>query len=216
MEFIELKAAARQTVGNGPARRLRQEGKLPGVLYGPDTAPMMITLDAHELELALKKGSVNALFNLILEGDSKPRRRVMIKELQAHPVSQNPLHVDFYEIAMDRKISVKVPVIPLGKSIGVEMGGLLQVVRREIEVSCLPDQIPESIEVDISELDVGGSIHVEEIPLAEGVEVLSDANFTVITILSPKVEAEETEEEELEGEEEEVEEDSAANEEAAS
>ncbi|MGB5985505.1 MAG: 50S ribosomal protein L25/general stress protein Ctc [Desulfobacterales bacterium] len=198
MEFIELNAEARQTVGNSPARKLRRDGKLPGILYGPDTEPALIAIDAHDFQLALKAGSVNALFNLILAGDSKPQRRVMIKELQAHPVSQTPLHVDFYEIAMDRKINVKVPVVPVGKSVGVEMGGLLQVVRREIEVYCLPDKIPESFIIDISELEVGGSIHIEEIPLPEGVEISSEANFTVITVLSPKVEEVEEEDEGLE------------------
>ena len=211
MEFIELNAETRQTAGNGPARQLRRDGKLPGVLYGPDTEPAMIAINAHDFQLALKSGSVNALFNLNVQGDSKPKRRVMIKELQKHPVSQNPLHVDFYEIAMDRKINVNVPVVTVGKSVGVEEGGLLQVVRREIEVYCLPDQIPESFEVDISSLEIGESIHVEEISLPDGVEISTEANFTVITVLSPKVEEEVVEEEELE---EGLEEESAESEES--
>jgi large subunit ribosomal protein L25 len=125
----------------------------------------------------------------------------MIKELQAHPVSGRFLHIDFYEIDLARKIRVGVPVIATGQSIGVELGGLLQIVRRELEVLCLPTQIPESIKVDVTNLDVGDSIHVEEIQVEGDVEIPADVNFTVVTILAPKVEAEpEEEEEELEEE----------------
>ena len=123
----------------------------------------------------------------------------MIKEYQVHPVSRNYLHVDFYEIAMDRKIRVRVPVVTKGKPRGVELGGMLQVVRRDLEVLCLPQEVPEAIEVDVTELDIGDSIHVEKIPLEGDVEIPAEVNFTVVTILSPKVEAlPEEEEEEVE------------------
>jgi large subunit ribosomal protein L25 len=127
----------------------------------------------------------------------------MIRELQVHPVSGNPLHVDFYEVDMKRKINVSIPVVTVGKSQGVVLGGMLQLVRRELEVLCLPDEIPESIEVDITDLEIGDSLHVDEIEVGENIEIPADVNFTVITVLAPTLEEEEEEEEEegVEGEE---------------
>ncbi len=128
----------------------------------------------------------------------------IIKELQTHPVSGNLIHIDFYEVDMKRQIKVMVPVVTTGKSVGIEEGGLLNIVRRELEVLCLPGDIPEAIEIDISEMAIGDSIHLEDVLLGENVEVVTDVNYTVVTVLSPKVEEEEVEEEEeeLEGAEE--------------
>jgi large subunit ribosomal protein L25 len=128
----------------------------------------------------------------------------MIKELQNHPVSGNFLHIDFYEIDMQRKINVMIPVVVKGHAKGVEAGGLLQIIRRDIEVLCMPGDIPEAFEIDITDLDVGDSVHIEEIPLGDNIEIPADVNFTILTIVSPKTEAvaeEEEEEEALEGEE---------------
>ena len=192
MELLELKANIRTTTGNGPARALRRRGKLPAVLYGPGTEPVLLVLDTNDLELALKKGEVALLFfNLVIQNGDTYNSSVMIKELQTDPVSGNFLHIDFYEIAMDRKIKVKVPVVTKGKSQGVELGGILQIIRHELEVLCLPHAIPESIEVDITELDIGDSIHVQEIPLKGNIEIPADVNFTVVTIGSPKAAVEE-------------------------
>ena len=124
----------------------------------------------------------------------------MVKELQTHPVSGNFIHIDFYEIDMKRQINVMVPIITNGLSVGVEKGGLLNIVRREVELLCLPGDIPEAIEIDITDLDIGDSIHIEDIPLGENVEVSADFNFTVVTVLSPTVEEEEEVVEEEEGE----------------
>jgi large subunit ribosomal protein L25 len=200
LKQLELKAKTRKTIGNGPARALRREGKIPAVLYGPKTEPILLSVDVKDIEQVLKSGSVGqVLLSLVIQNGQQTTRPAMIKELQAHPVSGKFLHIDFYEIDLERKIRVGVPVVLTGKSIGVEMGGLMQIVRRELEVLCLPTQIPESIEVDVTDLDVGDSIHVEEIQVAGDVEIPADVNFTVITCLAPKVEAEpEAEEEELE------------------
>ncbi len=202
MEQLELKAKVRKTIGNGPARALRRDGKVPAVLYGPKTEPVLLSVEVRDIEHVLKSGNVGqVLLNLIIQNGQETTRPAMIKELQAHPVSGRFLHIDFYEIDLARKIRVGVPVVATGQSIGVELGGLLQIVRRELEVLCLPTQIPESIEVDVTNLDVGDSIHVEEIQVEGDVEIPADVNFTVVTILAPKVEAEpEEEEEELEEE----------------
>lgn len=202
MEIIELKANVRSTVGNGPARVLRRDGKIPAILYGPKTKPILLHVRAHDLELALKKGKIGqSLFNLTVENGDSFSKTVMIRELQTQPLTRALLHADFYEIAMDRKTTVSVPVVVVGKAKGVELGGLLQVIRREITVSCLPSNIPDVIKIDISKLGIGDSLHARDIPLGEGIEIESDVNFTVVTVLSPKIEIDEQGEKEAEEEE---------------
>ena len=204
MELIELKAKIRTTVGNSPARVMRRQGQIPAILYGPETEPVLLAVAVNDLEQVLKKGkSGQVVLNLVIQNGETSTRPAMIKELQTHPLSRNFLHVDFYEIAMDRKINVNIPVVTIGKSKGVEDGGILQIIRRELEVLCLPFEIPETIEIDISDLDIGDSIHVSDISLEGDVEFLEDAHFTIVTVLSPRVE-EIVEEEELEEDEEAV------------
>ena len=202
MEQIELKANVRKDTGNGPARVLRREGRVPAVLYGRDTEPVLLSVSTGDFEEVLKKGNVSqVLLNLVIQNGKTFEKSVIIKELQTHPVSKDFLHIDFYEIDMKRKIVVNVPVVTKGKSKGVELGGILQIIRRELEVMCFPGDIPEEITIDISELDIGDSVHVEEIPLEGDMEIQADVNYTVLTVLSPKVEEEEVEEEEEELEE---------------
>ena len=216
MEQIDLKAQVRKTTGKSLARALRREGRIPAVLYGPKTDSMMLSIDFKEFEQIVKKANVGSvLLNLQIQNGETLTRPAMIKELQTNPVSGAFLHIDFYEIDMQRKINVSVPMVTRGKSAGVEEGGLLQIVRREIELFCLPTAIPESIEVDISELTIGDSIHVREITLPGDVELPEDIDFTVITLLAPKVEEEVVEEEELEEGEEAAEEEGAEGEAAA-
>ena len=216
MEQLDLKAQVRKTTGKGLARALRREGRIPAVLYGPKTDSMMLSIDFKEFEQIVRKANVGSvLLNLQIQNGETLTRPAMIKELQTNPVSGAFLHIDFYEIDMQRKINVSVPVVTRGKSAGVEEGGLLQIVRREIELFCLPTAIPESIEVDISDLTIGDSIHVREITLPGDVELPEDIDFTVITVLAPKVEEEIVEEEELEEGEEAAEEEGAEGEAAA-
>jgi large subunit ribosomal protein L25 len=205
LEKIELQATVRKSVGNGPARVLRRAGQIPAVLYGRKIEPVLLSVNTKDLEQILKKGSFGQfILTLVIQNGKKMTKPAIIKELQTHPVSGSLIHIDFYEVDMKRQIKVMVPVVTTGKSVGIEEGGLLNIVRRELEVFCLPGDIPETIEIDISELGIGDSIHLEDLPLGENVEVVTDVNFTVVTVLSPKVEEEvvEEEEEELEGEEE--------------
>jgi large subunit ribosomal protein L25 len=191
-------------VGSRPARELRRNGKIPAVLYGPETETILLSVNIIDFEQAMQKGtSSKVLFSLVIQNGKTNKKTVMIKELQIHPVSRNFLHVDFYEIDMNRKINVKVPVTIKGKSKGLELGGTLQIIRRELEVLCLPLKVPESIEVDITDLDIGESVHVDEITLEGDIEIPFDVNFTIVTMLSPKYEEEpeELEEELEEGEE---------------
>lgn len=208
MDLIELKTKVRTTTGNGPARRLRMSGQIPAVLYGPKTEPVLLSVNKSDLELVFKKGGIGqVILNLVIQQNGKTvTRPAMIKELQTHPVSRNFIHVDFYEIKMDQKITAKIPVITTGKAKGVELGGILQIIRRELDVKCLPLEVPESIEIDITDLDIGDSIHVGKIQLEGEIEFLEDDNYTVVTVLSPKIEEEPEEEEEVEEEEAEKEE----------
>ena len=158
MELTKLEVATRTATGNGPARALRREGKIPAVLYGPGKDPVLLAVQVADFETAIKNQTISQmLINLVVDGKDAGRT-AMVKELQADPVTQKFIHLDFYEVAMDRKISVMVPVVTVGKSQGVEMGGTLQIVRREIEVLCLPGDIPESIEIDISSLNMGDCV----------------------------------------------------------
>jgi len=215
LEQIELKANVRKNTGKGPARVLRRDGRMPAVLYGPDQVPMLLSINVKELETISKNYNLSQVpLNLVIEDGKSVTKKVMIKELQTHPVSLNYLHADLYEIEMDRKIKVNVPVVTKGKAKGVELGGILQIVRRELEVLCLPAEIPETIEIDITDLDIGDSVHIDEIPLEGEIEIPAALNFTVLTVLTPKVEVEEVEEEEELEEEAEVEGEEEAPEEA--
>ncbi len=198
MDLIELKTKVRTTTGNGPARRLRMSGQIPAVLYGPKTEPVLLSVNQNDLELVFKKGGIGqVILNLVVQKNGeKTTRPVMIKELQTHPVSRNFIHIDFYEIKMDQKITAKIPVITTGMAKGVELGGILQIIRRELEVECLPLEVPESIEIDISDLDIGDSIHVGKIHLEGEIEFLEEDDYTVVTVVSPKMVEEEPEEEE--------------------
>lgn len=211
MELIELKASVRTGRGKGPARRLRVDGKMPAVLYGPSSDTMALSVNVTDLEKAFKNRSGSQVFfNLVIDGGDVKNKTAMVKELQTHPVSRGLIHADFYEIAMDRKIRAMAPVTVTGKSVGVEEGGMVQIVRRELEVLCYPNKMPEEIVIDITDLNMGDSVHIEDIPVEEDVEFPHDVNFTVLTILSARA----IEEEEAVEEEEELDEDAEATAEA--
>jgi len=202
LEQLDIKAQVRQKAGKGSARSLRREGRIPAVLYGPKTDPMLLSIDFKDFDQITKKANIGSvLLNLQIENGQTSTRPAMIKELQSHPVSGAFLHVDFYEIDMQRRLRVGVPVVTRGKAAGVEEGGMLQIVRREVEVLCLPTAIPDVIELDVTHLNIGDSIHVHEIPFASDVEIPADVDYTVVTVLAPKVEKLEEEEALAEGEE---------------
>jgi len=215
LEKIELNVTARKKVGDGAARELRREGMIPAILYGPKAEPVMLSVITKELENILKTSSIGqVLLDLLIQDGKQTSRTAMIKELQTQPVSGNLLHVDFYEVAMDQKIKISIPVVTTGQAKGVEEGGVLQLVRHEVEIFCYPNNIPESLEVDVTDMGIGDSKHMDEVPIDESFELVDETNFTIVTVLSPKAEeVEDEEEEEGEGEEEadegEVEPDSA-------
>jgi large subunit ribosomal protein L25 len=197
LALIELKSNIRTSVGKGKAKALRRENRVPAVLYGPETDPVLLSITAKDLDQVMKNSSAGQLIlNLVVQNGESYTKTTMVKELQVHPVSRNFLHVDFYEVSMDRKLKVKVPVVIKGKAKGVEVGGMLQILRHELEVLCLPLEVPESIEVDVTDLDMGDSIHIRDISLDSDIEFSEDAHLTVVTILTPSVEEGPVEEEE--------------------
>ena len=219
MDVFDLKANKREKTGKGQARELRRQGLVPAVLYGPRMDAMCLSISVKDLQNIYKEsGSEHMVLNLIIANGGTQKKTAMIKELQTAPATSNYLHVDFYEIALDKAIVVNVPVELVGTSQGVERGGYLQVVRHDLEVSCLPTDVPASIPIEISGLDIGDSVHVEDIVVDEKVSLLYETNFTVLTVVAPSAEEEVPEEEVLEeGEAAEVgEEEEAAGESAES
>jgi large subunit ribosomal protein L25 len=181
-----LVAEARDAIGKGVARRLRTAGRIPAVVYGRGVASKSISIDPSALLRLLQSSGagINTLVELRLDGAA---RTVLVKELQRDPVRGRPLHADFYLVELDKTVEVSVPIRLVGKAQGVEFGGILDHPLREIELECLPRAIPESVEVDVSALGVGDSIHVRDLVLPEGVQVRTDADQAVASVIAPSV-----------------------------
>ena len=193
-----LNVTMREDAGKGVARALRRDGKIPGVVYGKDVESCKVVVEPKALSAALDtEAGMNTLITLKGKGpfDGKV---VVLKDLTVHPIRREPMHVDFHAIDLTQKGSFMVPVVPVGKSEGEKIGGSLQVIRHELEVVCLPSDVPTSIEINVEALMIGDVIHVEEVEVPKGVEIPFDVNFTVITCVGRKAEEEE---EAAEGEE---------------
>jgi large subunit ribosomal protein L25 len=189
MATVDLKGEVRTVVGKEEAKRLRRARRIPGVVYGGSTGPLSVVINPLEL-LAVLSGSDNVLINLSLTGGAAPRTSVVIlKELQRDPVKGSPMHVDFLEVSMEKKIRVEVPLAISGEPVGVKAkGGILERGLRQLFVECLPLSIPERIQVDVSSLDIGDSIHVRDLSVAEGVRILDDGNRVVVSVIAPAAE----------------------------
>ncbi|HEX7533988.1 MAG TPA: 50S ribosomal protein L25/general stress protein Ctc [Syntrophales bacterium] len=199
MEISQLKASLRKTSGKGVSRRLRKEGMTPAVFYGPKTEPVLLVVNSTDLKKILKGKEENIFINLQIVNGGQMEKFTLIKELQIDPVSRRFLHVDFCEIDMEHAITVDVPIHFKGQAIGIDNGGDLHHIRREIKVSCLFTVLPEFVEVDISALDIGDSIRVHDIKLPDGVNVLDPQETIIASVTAPKaVEKAETVEEEQE------------------
>lgn len=197
----KITAETREATGKGAARSLRREGRIPGIVYGHGEESIPVTVDSGELLRLTHSVSIeNTIVDLAVEdGPGGGAYKVLVREIQRHPFRREFIHVDFFRVAMDEKLHVDVPVILQGVPTGVkDRGGVLEHMLREIEVYCLPGNIPEKVEIDVSELDIGDSIHVGEIDLP-GVEILTDADRSIVAVLAPTIieEPEEEEEEEL-------------------
>ena len=211
MAHVALTAQSRKETGKGAARTLRRQALIPAVFYGPEVDPVHLSLNYRDLEKLIRTGAgENVIIDLAIEtGESTLSHRAMLKEIQMDPVKQTILHVDLYEISMDKKIEVEVPITLTGTAKGVsDEGGILQQVSRTLEISCLPDNIPDAFELDVSDLNIGDSLHVSDLKIPQDVEVLVEEELTIATVvpptkveeIEPEVPAEEEEREEVEAE----------------
>ena len=197
MELIELSAKKREQTGKGAARKLRKNNEIPAIVYGAGKDPEMLSINAPDfVKIIRNNGSMGLFFNLKIQGDSGNGKIAVLKNMQMDTFGLNCLHVDLHEIDMDTMVTISVQVEAIGESRGVKDGGLLQIIRRELDVICKPADTPETIQIDISDLDVGDAVHVEDIDLGENIEIPHEVNFTVITIVAPSVDDKKVEEDE--------------------
>ena len=187
-DITVLTANTREKVGKGSAREARRQGNIPAVIYGDKKSPIPIVLEKKILERQLSTGGFfNTLFDIDINGELS---RVLPRDVQLHPVTDVPEHVDFLRVSAATKVSVEVPVEFIGDDVspGIKSGGVLNVVRYSVEVSCTPDLIPSNLLLDLSTAEIGDSLHISAVNLPEGVTpTISDRDFTIATIVAPTV-----------------------------
>ena len=189
MERPVLMAETREKVGKGAARKLRAKGLIPAIFYGSRSKSISLVVDPNELAKALQtEAGDNVVIDLdIRKGDQSDRKVVMVKDLQIDPLQRTALHTDFYEVTMDEMVTVEVPIHLVGKAEGTKVGGILEQIRRTIQIQCLPGDIPKAIDVDVSPLKIGDSIHVQGLEV-EKARIIFETNFTIATVVPPVVE----------------------------
>jgi large subunit ribosomal protein L25 len=206
MSHVTLAARVRKSKGKGAARKLRNNNQIPAIFYGPKTEPVMLAVDYPELARILKEDrGENVILDLQVKSDQGTEtRKAMIKDLLIDPIKNTYLHADFCEISMDKEIRVNIPVRLIGTPVGLTEGGVLQHIRRELTISCLPDKLIDSLDLDVSALNIGDSLHIRDIKFPEGITSSDEGHITIAVFAAPTVAVEEEveEEEELEVEEE--------------
>jgi large subunit ribosomal protein L25 len=188
LETVEVEVTARDSIGKRKARRLRRMGKIPGILYGPKVQPVAVELDRKTFSTRVAGLEGSHLVRMKSGSAALADKVALVKEMQYHPVSGEVIHADFYEVDLSARIQVRVPIHFVGKAAGVVRGGILQPVVREIEVECLPLDIPEFFDVEVSHLDIGDAVHVQDLPMPEGVTAIVESNFTLVTVVPPTAE----------------------------
>ncbi|HBO87675.1 MAG: 50S ribosomal protein L25 [Pontiellaceae bacterium] len=192
MEAQQISVKKRSLEGTSASRRMRCTGSLPGVIYGIDSNPMAVELETHAVEqLFHNHASETILVDINLEGEGAVS--VLLKEVQHHPVSGELMHLDLQRVAANQTLQVEVSLELVGEPEGVKAGGLLDHVMHTILVECLPADLPETVNVDVSELEIGSALHVSDLKLGNKVAILSDADAVVAGVSAPKVEQEEDE-----------------------
>jgi large subunit ribosomal protein L25 len=187
MTNTTLAAERREGTGKGVARKLRQAGKVPAVLYGRDLEPLHLAIDAHQANLLFRSVPVdNTIIELAVEGEQAPFQ-TLVREIQTHPYRGSLVHVDFLRIEAGVRVEMTVPLHLVGKPIGVDRnGGVLEQVLHDLPVACIPSRIPESIEVDVSGLDVHDTLRVADLVVGEGIEVLLPGDRTVCSVAAAR------------------------------
>jgi large subunit ribosomal protein L25 len=193
MKSVSLTAYPRTAARRGGVKKLRTTGRVPAVIYGRKVAPQNLELDNVELRNVIHhSASENVLLDLSVKDDARGKRLALVQEIQHHPLKGHVLHVDLHEVAEDEKVTIFVPVEAIGEAVGVKTGGgVLEHVLFKIKVRALPKDLPEQINVDVSALDIGKSVHVGEIPALSNVEFLGDKKTVVFSVAAPVTEAEE-------------------------
>ncbi|MCP3678485.1 MAG: 50S ribosomal protein L25 [Deltaproteobacteria bacterium] len=191
MEELSLSVEKREGLGKGAAGRLRREGVVPAVLYGAglkEAVSLQMQVGALEQVLHAVSGR-KVLLKLAVEGEKKTRQTIL-QSVQRHPVSRAPLHVDFYEVEKGHTVVVEIPITVVGKAEGVALGGILQQDLRTLEVECMPTDVPATVEVDVTSLGIGNSIHVSDLTPSKGQTYLNDPHMTVVSVTAPVAEEE--------------------------
>lgn len=185
MKEVSLAVSVREKTGKGAARQSRMAGNIPGVIYGPEVDPMSIEVSEKDLRRAVKEsGSSSAIYQLDVNGKSTP---VIIRDLQRHPLTSKVTHVDFHAISMNKPLHITVSLNITGIPVGVRVdGGIMQTVIREVEISCLPKDIPDSVDIDVTELQVGDSIHVKDLEIPNA-KILTEDRRTILVVNAPTV-----------------------------
>lgn len=190
MQRVSLEAQYRDQVGSSAVGRLRRAGKIPAVLYGHDIGAISLSVDGKIMEKLFGSEGFHGLLELKIAGAPKDLKAdatilALIKEFQSDPITRHLTHLDLYKVNLEEKVTVTIPVHIDGTAPGVKAGGILEVVRREMEVRCLPNNIPEDIRVDVGALELGHSIHVEDLNFPESVEPVAETNFTIVAVAAP-------------------------------
>jgi large subunit ribosomal protein L25 len=184
-----LVVEVREAIGKGAVRKLRVAGRIPAILYGQGKESIPLTLDPRALDRVLRSSGANTLLDLTVEGRSDLGTPVaLVKDLQRHPIRGTIQHADLYQVDLTKTVEVEVPIHLVGKPKGLDFGGLLEHMLREVKLECLPRSIPASIEVDVSNLEVGDVVHVRDLALPSGVSLVSDGDLGVAACALPQAE----------------------------
>lgn len=187
METLTLEVEPRPETGKGAARRARAANRLPAVFYGPSSAPLAVSVPRSDFEKRLAHLEGSHLIQLKSSSPDLDKRMVLMRDIQLDPLRGDALHADFYEVALDKELELKVALHFTGKAEGVTLGGILQPILREITVSCLPTQIPDFIAVDVTKLGIHDALHISQLALPEGVKALFESDDAVVSVVSPTV-----------------------------
>ena len=193
---VKLKAQKRSVLGRNAVKKIKKEGLVPGIVYGAQSEPMPLQVEARELANVLAHASSeHVLVELeIADGSQSTNRLALIQEVQHHPLRRELLHVDFHAVSRTEKIISEVPIEAFGEALGVRtFGGLLEYSLRTLEVECFPQDLPDIVRIDVTNLNIGESLHVRDIPLPPGVEAITDGDLTVASVVASRVGEEVTE-----------------------
>ncbi len=191
MEMVEITVERRTGQGKSQARKLRRAGSIPAIFYGPKRTTLAVAIGAKEFDEKLAHLEGSHLIRLVNDGGKDAElhdKAVLLREVQRHPTTDAILHVDLFEVSLTERLTVSVPLRFVGKAAGVVDGGILQPILREIEVECLPTEIPDFIEVDVSPLGIHEAVHLADVQLPAGITLISEPTQTVVTVLPPTVE----------------------------